>query len=70
MDEKQNNACDSTPAEDAAMIYSRNADWLTKMPALMTNKPTLFAVGAAHLPGDKGVVNLLRNAGYTVDAVR
>lgn len=70
MDEKQNNDCDSTPAEDAAMIYNRNADWITKMPALMTDKATLFAVGAAHLPGDKGVVNLLRNAGYTVDAVR
>lgn len=70
MDEKQNNDCDSTPAEDAAMIYNRNADWITKMPALMTDKPTLFAVGAAHLPGDKGVISLLRNAGYTVEAVR
>lgn len=70
MDEKQNNDCDSTPAEDAAMIYNRNADWITKMPALMTDKATLFAVGAAHLPGDKGVISLLRNAGYTVDAVR
>lgn len=70
MDEKQNNDCDSTPAEDAAMIYNRNADWITKMPALMTDKATLFAVGAAHLPGDKGVISLLRNAGYTVEAVR
>ncbi len=34
MDEKQNTACDSTPEEDAALIYTRNADWLTKMPAV------------------------------------
>lgn len=70
MDEKQGTACDSTPEEDAELIYKRNADWLTKMPAIMAEKPTLFAVGAAHLPGDKGVVNLLRNAGYKVEAVK
>lgn len=70
MDEKQNTACDSTPEEDAALIYTRNADWLTKMPAIMAGKPTLFAVGAGHLPGSKGLLNLLRDAGYTVEAVK
>lgn len=70
MDEKQNNACDSTPEEDAALIDSRNADWITKMPAIMTATPTLFAVGAGHLPGDKGVLKLLAKAGYTVEAVK
>ena len=70
MDEKQNTACDSTPEEEASLIDSRNADWLTKMPAMMAGKATLFAVGAGHLPGDKGVLSLLRNAGYTVEAVK
>ncbi len=70
MDEKQNNACDSTPAESEALIDSRNADWLTKMPAIMAEKSTLFAVGAGHLPGDKGVLSLLRGAGYSVEAVK
>ena len=70
MDEKLNNSCDSRPEEDDMLIYNRNADWLTKMPALMVQKPTLFAVGAAHLPGEKGVLNLLRQAGYTVEGVR
>ena len=70
MDKKRNNSCDSTPEEEAMLIYNRNADWLTKMPALMAQKPTLFAVGAAHLPGEKGVLNLLRNAGFNVEGVR
>ena len=28
-----------------------------------------FAVGAAHLVGDAGLVTLLRNAGYTVEQI-
>ena len=69
MDAKLNNSCDSRPEEEDALIYNRNADWVTKMPALMAKKPTLFAVGAAHLPGEKGVLNLLRQAGYKVEGV-
>ena len=70
MDAKLNNSCDSRPEEEDALIYNRNADWVKKMPALMAKMPTLFAVGAAHLPGEKGVLNLLRQAGYKVEAVK
>lgn len=70
MDAKLHNSCDNTPEEDAAILDNRNADWLTKMPAIMAQKPTLFAVGAGHLPGEKGVLNLLRKAGYTVEGVK
>ena len=69
MDEKMHNSCDGRPEEEDALIYNRNADWVKKMPALMAKKPTLFAVGAAHLPGEKGVLNLLRQAGYKVEGV-
>ena len=69
MDTKLHNSCDSSPEEEVALIDNRNADWLTKMPAIMAQKPTLFAVGAAHLPGEKGVLHLLRQAGYTVEGV-
>ena len=67
MDVKLGTSCDSTPEEEAALIDNRNADWLTKMPAIMQAKPTFFAVGAGHLPGEKGLLQLLRNAGYTVE---
>ena len=70
MDEKQQNQCDSTPEEDDQLIYSRNANWIKLMPQIMKDKPTFFAVGAGHLPGDKGVLQLLRNAGYTIEGVK
>jgi hypothetical protein len=70
MDITLNNRCDSTPEEEDVMINNRNANWLKKMPALMMLRPTLFAVGAGHLPGEKGVLNLLRQAGYTVEGVK
>ena len=69
MDKKQDNSCDTTPEEEEMLIDKRNADWLKKMPALMKQKPTLFAVGAGHLPGEKGVLNLLRQAGYKVEGM-
>lgn len=70
MDAKLHNSCDNTPEEEAQLIDNRNVDWVTKMPALMSQKPTLFAVGAGHLPGPKGVLTLLRNAGYQVEPVK
>jgi hypothetical protein len=69
MDITLNNSCDSTPEEEAVMINNRNANWVEKMPTLMMLRSTLFAVGAAHLPGEKGVLNLLRQVGYTVEGV-
>lgn len=70
MDAKLNNTCDGTPEEKDVLIYNRNADWLTKMPEIMKQKPTFFAVGAGHLPGDRGVLELLKKAGYTVESVK
>ncbi|MBM6993834.1 MAG: TraB/GumN family protein [Prevotella sp.] len=70
MDEKINDSCDSTPEEDAIIIDNRNANWLKKMPAIMSDKPTFFVVGAGHLPGNKGVLQGLRNLGYTVEGVK
>ena len=70
LDEKLNNSCDTSPEEENELIYNRNSNWVKKMPALMVKKPTLFAVGAAPLPGEKGVLNLLRQAGYKVEGVK
>ena len=69
-EEKLGNKCDSTPEEDEALIYGRNADWAEKMPAIMGDKSTLFVVGAAHLPGERGVLELLKKKGYAVEAVK
>ena len=50
-------------------IDYRNVDWLTKMDKKMDLAPTFFAVGAAHLGGDNGLIKLLRQKGYTLNAV-
>jgi uncharacterized protein len=70
MNEKFNTTCDATPDETAKLIDNRNVDWASRMPAIMKTAPTLFVVGAGHLPGDKGVLKLLQNKGYTVEAVK
>jgi uncharacterized protein YbaP (TraB family) len=52
------------------MLYDRNKKWIGRIKGIMSAKPTLFAVGAAHLGGDNGVIALLRKEGYTVTAVK
>lgn len=51
------------------LLYNRNASWVVKLKTLMTEKSLLVAVGAGHLPGEKGVISLLRKAGYKVTPV-
>ena len=48
----------------------RNENWVAKMPDMMKDKSTFFAVGAAHLLGEQGVIKLLRKSGYTVRPVK
>lgn len=59
-----------TVEEFAAMITDRNRRWVEAMPAIMSDKATLFVVGAGHLPGEEGVVALLKDAGYKVKPVK
>lgn len=70
IDLKLGTGCDATPEEEEALIYGRNADWAAKLPAIMQAKPTFLAVGAAHLPGERGLLALLRKAGYDVTPVK
>jgi len=70
MNEKLNNSCDATPEEQEILIYSRNQDWASRMPAIMQQSPTFFAVGAAHLTGAKGLLQLLKDKGYQVEGVK
>lgn len=60
---------DSHPEFLEALLDRRNADWLTKLPAIMNDGPAFIAVGALHLAGDKGLVEGLRKLGYTVSPI-
>lgn len=59
-----------TIEEFREMITDRNHNWVKMMPAIMGEKPTLFVVGAGHLPGEEGVIKLLKAQGYKVKAVK
>lgn len=51
------------------MLNKRNANWVRVMAGLLPSASVLIAVGAGHLPGDKGLISLLRKEGYTVEPV-
>jgi uncharacterized protein YbaP (TraB family) len=51
------------------LLYNRNANWVKTMQTIFDSRSVVVAVGAGHLPGDKGVINLLRKAGYTVEPI-
>ena len=53
-----------------ALVDLRNANWIKELPEIMKETPSFIAVGALHLPGEKGVIEGLRKAGYTVTAVK
>lgn len=52
------------------LIEKRNKNWIGKIEENASSKPSFFAFGAGHLAGKKGVINLLRKAGYIVSPVR
>lgn len=52
---------------DDLLLNKRNKNWIPQMESMMVEAVNFFAVGAGHLPGDEGVINLLREAGYTVE---
>ncbi len=50
-----------------ALLEDRNVRWISRMTEKMKPNSVFFGVGAGHLPGDKGVIQLLRKAGYKVE---
>ena len=53
-----------------ALFQLRNEKWLPKLQAAMSEAPTMFVFGAGHLIGTYGMLQLLRNAGYTVEQIK
>lgn len=52
------------------MIFSRNVNWVGQLKTLMPGQALMICVGAGHLPGDKGVIALLRAEGFTIEPVK
>jgi uncharacterized protein YbaP (TraB family) len=51
------------------VFTQRNIKMARRMDSLANIRSMFFAVGAAHLPGDSGVITLLRKRGYRVEPV-
>ncbi len=52
------------------LFTNRNKNWIPIIEDKISKQPTVFAVGAGHLCGKKGVINLLRNKGYSLTPVK
>ncbi|HZJ74561.1 MAG TPA: TraB/GumN family protein [Perlabentimonas sp.] len=51
------------------LIDRRNENWIPKIVELGNAQVTFVAVGCGHLGGDKGVLNLMRKEGFSVEMV-
>ncbi|MDP4220247.1 MAG: TraB/GumN family protein [Bacteroidota bacterium] len=51
---------------NAALITDRNHRMADRIDSIMHKKSLFVAIGALHLPGDEGLINLLRKKGYAL----
>lgn len=49
------------------LLTKRNINWVDQLKSIMQKESVFVAVGAGHLVGEKGLLNLLRKEGYTVE---
>lgn len=54
---------------EEAILYERNEKWIKSIINEASEKSTFFAVGAAHLGSERGLIQLLKKEGYTVKAI-
>ncbi len=57
-----------TKTKDILLLH-RNVKMAQRMDSLAKIRNSFFAVGAAHLPGDEGLIKLLQRKGFTVTPV-
>jgi uncharacterized protein YbaP (TraB family) len=59
----------STKNTQKYLISDRNVFFVNTIDSVLKNKTLFSGVGAAHLPGKDGVIELLRKKGYTVEPI-
>lgn len=57
---------ESDPEDYERILYSRNTNWVKQLLEELPSQSLMVVVGAGHLAGEKGVLEQLRKAGYTV----
>jgi uncharacterized protein YbaP (TraB family) len=58
------------PGFTELFLNTRNRNWIPVIESIIKEKSAFIAVGAAHLPGEEGVINLLIKQGYNVKPLR
>lgn len=48
------------------LLTNRNKAWISTIDELSQHKTFLYAVGAGHLPGEMGILNLLKEKGFII----
>ena len=51
------------------LLDNRNQDWMQKIESFTQEESCFFAVGAGHLGGKAGLLNLLKQAGFILEAI-
>ncbi|MBO7249122.1 MAG: TraB/GumN family protein [Bacteroidales bacterium] len=59
-----------TGYEYDALVSVRNQNWKKQIVELVPAQSSLFVVGSGHLPGEKGMITLLKQAGYNVEPIQ
>lgn len=62
------------PLEDSpefieAFYFKRNEEWLPKIERMISENKAFIALGISHLEGERGILKLLQNKGYTLTPV-
>ncbi|MGE8427135.1 MAG: TraB/GumN family protein [Sphingobacterium sp.] len=58
-----------TVEQKEKLLIRRNLNWSNLIPPMIIEQSCFIAVGAGHLAGDKGLITLLREKGFKVEAV-
>jgi uncharacterized protein YbaP (TraB family) len=53
-------------SSEAALLHTRNHNWVEKLAVIIPEKSVFVAVGAGHLAGEQGLIHLLREKGFEV----
>lgn len=68
--ELNNNDSTQTTEDKWIMLDQRNIRWAEQLPKQLEKGSNFIVVGALHLPGENGIINLLRKQGYKVKHVK
>jgi uncharacterized protein YbaP (TraB family) len=60
---------ESTPEQKDKLLLHRNVKMARRIDSLSSIRSMVFAIGCAHLPGDSGVIDLLRRKGFILEPV-